>query len=139
MGSLGHHTLLELWGISPLLLDDLADLERRLVQAARHGGAHVIDHRFQRFEPHGISGVVILAESHITVHTWPELGYAAVDVFTCGAATIGRQVSEQIIATLSPASHETRHLQRGVLPEATDPAVVQSPASPETGRPGAGT
>jgi len=83
------------------------------VAAARAGGAHVVESRFHRFEPQGISGVVILAESHLTLHTWPELGYAAVDVFTCGAPAVAESVSSGVIAALKPSEHEVRRLPRG--------------------------
>jgi S-adenosylmethionine decarboxylase proenzyme len=113
---LGNHILLELWGVSEALLNDSATLEHSLVEAASRGGAHVLEGRFRCFEPQGISGVIILAESHVTIHTWPELGYAAVDVFTCGPPTTGDQVSHQVVAAFSPTSYEIRRLQRGVQP-----------------------
>jgi S-adenosylmethionine decarboxylase len=115
---LGYHILLELWGVSEALLNDSAALERCLVEAASRGGAHVLEGRFRCFEPQGISGVIILAESHVTVHTWPELGYAAVDIFTCGPPTTGDQVSQEVVTALSPTNHEVRRLQRGVQPAA---------------------
>jgi S-adenosylmethionine decarboxylase len=122
---LGNHILLELWGVSEALLNDSAALERCLVVAAGRGGAHVLECRFRCFEPQGISGVIILAESHVTVHTWPELGYAAVDVFTCGPPATGDQVSNEVIATLSPTSHEARRLQRGIQPAGRHQGVEQ--------------
>lgn len=65
-------------------LDDTARMERLLRHAAAAAGATLISVHVHRFEPHGLSGLAILAESHLSVHTWPELGYAAVDAFTCG-------------------------------------------------------
>jgi S-adenosylmethionine decarboxylase len=114
--ALGNHILLELWGVSEALLNDSAALERCLVEAASRGGAHVLEGRFRCFEPQGISGVIILAESHVTIHTWPELGYAAVDIFTCGPPTTGDQVSHQVVTAFSPTSYEVRRLQRGIQP-----------------------
>jgi S-adenosylmethionine decarboxylase len=115
--TLGHHILLELSGVTRSLLDDAKGLEAELVRAAERGGAHVVESRFCHFQPQGVSGVVILAESHVTVHTWPEFGFAAVDVFTCGEATIARRVSEEVVAALRPREHQTRTLQRGPLRE----------------------
>ena len=115
--TLGHHILLDLSGVARSLLDDAKGLESEFVRAAERGGAHVVESRFCRFQPQGVSGVVILAESHVTVHTWPELGFAAVDVFTCGEATIARRVSEEVVAALGPRQHQTRTLQRGPLRE----------------------
>ena len=118
MTPLGNHILLELWGVSRDLLDDSAELEQRLIEAATRGGAHVLEGKFRSFEPQGISGVLILAESHITLHTWPELGYAAVDVFTCGPADTGDRVSREVVDSLAPSSHEIRRLLRGLPPAA---------------------
>jgi S-adenosylmethionine decarboxylase len=80
---LGRHWLIECDEVAPALLDDAASLERLFVGAARDAGATVLGSPFHRFEPQGVSGVVILAESHLTVHTWPEHRYAAVDLFSC--------------------------------------------------------
>lgn len=81
---LGTHVLLELKGCPEELLRIPADSERILLAAAEAMQATVIEHRFHAFAPHGVSGVIVIAESHLTVHTWPEHGYAAIDVFSCG-------------------------------------------------------
>ena len=84
---LGRHVIAEYYGCSPELLDDQAGLVDQMVTAARRAGATPVKQEFHHFAPHGISGVVIIMESHLTVHTWPELRYAAVDFFTCGEHT----------------------------------------------------
>lgn len=81
---LGRHVHLDLYGCPTELLAHPADSERILLAAAAAMGATVVGAHFHAFNPHGVSGVVIIAESHLTVHTWPEHGYAAVDVFSCG-------------------------------------------------------
>ncbi|WP_116126169.1 adenosylmethionine decarboxylase [Lewinella sp. IMCC34183] len=81
---LGIHILLELHGCPPERLRRPVDSERILLAAAAAMRARVVESRFHAFSPHGVSGVVVIAESHLTVHTWPEHGYAAVDVFSCG-------------------------------------------------------
>jgi S-adenosylmethionine decarboxylase proenzyme len=81
---LGRHVHLDLYDCPEALLARPADSERILLAAAAAMGATVIGAHFHAFNPHGVSGVVIIAESHLTVHTWPEHGYAAVDVFSCG-------------------------------------------------------
>ena len=78
--TLGRHLLLELYNCDTSLLNDTKRIEAALVEAARLVGATIIDTSFHHFSPYGVSGVVIIAESHITVHTWPEYNYAAVDV-----------------------------------------------------------
>ena len=81
---LGKHILLELYECPFEKLNDLAFLEQALKKAASTMGATVVNSNFHHFSPIGISGVVIIQESHLTIHTWPEYNYAAVDIFTCG-------------------------------------------------------
>lgn len=81
---LGRHIHLDLYACPAELLAQPADSERILLATAAAMGATVVGSHFHAFNPHGVSGVVIIAESHLTVHTWPEHGYAAIDVFSCG-------------------------------------------------------
>ena len=111
--SVGAHVLLDLYGVPAARLDDLDGLRASLEKAARDGGAHVVDSRFSRFLPHGASGVVILAESHVAIHTWPELGFAAVDVFTCGAPEVAASVADHVVTLLAPTSCHRRTIERG--------------------------
>jgi S-adenosylmethionine decarboxylase proenzyme len=82
--ALGRHVLLELHQCPADLLKAGQQLEACLKTAAEKMGATVVTSNFHQFAPYGISGVVIIQESHLTLHTWPEHGYAAVDIFTCG-------------------------------------------------------
>jgi len=81
---LGTHLLIDLSG--GLGLNDVARVETALRDATEAAGATLLDIRLHRFAPQGVTGVALLAESHITVHTWPELGFAAFDAFMCGDA-----------------------------------------------------
>ncbi|MFH0902248.1 MAG: adenosylmethionine decarboxylase [Pseudomonadota bacterium] len=111
----GAHYLLDLWGIhESALLDDTAALKTCLERAARRGGAKVLEATFRRFEPQGASGVVILAESHIAIHTWPELSFAALDVFTCGRPDIGEAIARAVIDELAPAEGSVRVVARSL-------------------------
>ncbi|HEX5660796.1 MAG TPA: adenosylmethionine decarboxylase [Polyangiales bacterium] len=76
--------LVECRGCRREVLDDREALEEALRAAARAIGATVISAAFHAFSPHGVTGVLLLAESHLSIHTWPEYGYSAVDLFTCG-------------------------------------------------------
>ncbi|SPF55549.1 S-adenosylmethionine decarboxylase proenzyme (modular protein) [Candidatus Desulfosporosinus infrequens] len=82
--SLGRHVLAEIYGCSFDILNDREKVEMLMVNAALEAGAEVREVVFHKFSPQGVSGVVVISESHLAIHTWPELGYAAVDVFTCG-------------------------------------------------------
>ena len=81
---LGSHILIEAYDCDPEILDDIEVVEETMVDAALKAGAEVREVAFHKFSPQGVSGVVVISESHLSVHTWPEFGYAAVDVFTCG-------------------------------------------------------
>lgn len=84
MRALGRHVLAELHDCSFETLNDKKKIEGLMVKAALEAGAEVREVVFHKFSPQGVSGVVVISESHLAIHTWPELGYAAVDVFTCG-------------------------------------------------------
>lgn len=84
MSALGNHILVEFMRCDPNIMNDVAGIERDMVEAARKAGATVINSTFHHFSPYGVSGVVVIEESHLAIHTWPEYGYAAVDLFTCG-------------------------------------------------------
>ena len=82
--ALGNHILVEFMNCDPHIMNDVAAIERDMVGAAQKANATVINSTFHHFSPYGVSGVVVIQESHLAIHTWPEYGYAAVDLFTCG-------------------------------------------------------
>ncbi len=82
--NLGQHVLAEFFECDPNILNSLDKVEKYMVDAALECGATIVQKCFHMFNPYGVSGVVIISESHLAIHTWPELGYAAVDLFTCG-------------------------------------------------------
>lgn len=84
MNVLGRHVLAEVYGCDFDVLNDIKKVEAAMVNAALEAGAEIREVVFHKFSPQGVSGVVVISESHLAIHTWPELGYAAVDVFTCG-------------------------------------------------------
>jgi len=84
METLGNHYLAEYHGCDTGRIDDPAFLEATMREAAERAGATIVQGFFHRFSPHGASGVLIIAESHFTIHCWPERGYAAADFFSCG-------------------------------------------------------
>jgi len=84
MKKLGRHLIVELYGCDAQILDNLELIRTNMLKAAKDCGATIIGEMFHQFTPQGLSGAVVIAESHFTIHTWPELGYAAMDFFTCG-------------------------------------------------------
>lgn len=107
------HVLAEYRGCPADRLDDLDALERLMRAAAQAAGATVIDARFHRFAPHGVSGVLLLLESHLSIHTWPEAGYAAVDLYTCG--TCDPEAAHRVLVDgLAARTSETMVVHRGL-------------------------
>lgn len=110
---LARHTLLELRGCDAALLNDPPRLKELLLDAVRRGRGTIVTEVFHTFSPHGVSGVVVIAESHVAIHTWPEHDYAAVDIFSCGAGLDHAAIRDAIRGGLGAAAVEARELTRG--------------------------
>jgi len=115
LNALGRHLLLELKICNEEVLDDLDFLKDCLNEAAIQSGATVVGESFYHFSPHGVSGVVNIAESHISIHTWPEYKYAAVDVFTCGDDVDPEKAARLITERLEAKNHSLIELRRGII------------------------
>ncbi|MBI3543064.1 MAG: adenosylmethionine decarboxylase [Deltaproteobacteria bacterium] len=116
-GALGKHVLVEYHGCDAATLDDRARLREVLLEAVARSGARIITDVFHQFSPQGVTGVVVIAESHVSIHTWPEHGYAAVDIFSCSDRMDTAVVVEGVRAGLGSASVQVRELARGQLDE----------------------
>lgn len=114
MGPLGQHLVAELSGCRPDRLSDLEGVRQAMLQAAAEAGAEVLDEVFHPFEPQGVSGVVVLSESHLSIHTWPELGYAALDIYTCGPHTRPSRACDHMVGHLEAARATVTILERGL-------------------------
>jgi S-adenosylmethionine decarboxylase proenzyme len=115
LNALGKHLLLELNDCDRLLLNDLDAVREIMLAAASESGVTVLGESFHRFSPQGVSGVLIIAESHFTIHTWPEHGYAAADIFTCGNTVQPEKAAEVIIERFNPGSHSIVQMFRGMV------------------------
>jgi S-adenosylmethionine decarboxylase proenzyme len=113
--SLGKHILVELYECDQKLLNNHAKIQDLFVSSAKMAKATVVTSEFHQFNPYGVSGAVIIAESHLTIHTWPEYGYAAVDVFTCGEEVDPWVCVKEIVRVLKPKSHTALEMRRGTL------------------------
>ncbi|MDO6391955.1 polyamine aminopropyltransferase [Pontibacter sp. BT731] len=115
MNALGRHILVEFYDCSPELMNDVIHIENSMVAAAETAGATVINSTFHHFSPYGVSGVVVIQESHLAIHTWPEYGYAAVDLFTCGDS-VDPWVSYSYLKEAFQSGHgSSMELRRGQL------------------------
>ena len=115
MNALGKHLLLELKDCDKEVLDDISLLKGILLTAANKAGATVLAEHFHHFEPQGVSGVVVIAESHMFIHTWPEYGYAAADIFTCGNSVQPEKAAQIIIEKLGVKNYSIQEIPRGTL------------------------
>lgn len=111
---LATHVHLELWGVDGALLDDPQRLEAALFAAAAAAKCTVIGSVKHQFQPHGASVVVLVAESHLSIHTWPEHGYAAADILTCGE-TLPEEGVKSLIAQMNPERSEVTRYERGLV------------------------
>jgi len=111
---LGTHVLLELRDCDPQLLDDLAHIRQEMLRAASAVEAHVVGESFHQFTPQGVTGILSIAESHISIHTWPEHGYAAADIFTCGDQTMPERAAAVMIEALGCRDPEITQIRRGL-------------------------
>lgn len=102
--SLGKHMLAEYYSCDRLLINDMDFLREQLLVSAKIAGATVISSSFHPFSPHGISGIIVVKESHFAVHTWPEHGYAAVDFFTC-SPQMNFETAYEFLAKKLKSSH----------------------------------
>ena len=121
MQALGRHLLLELFDCDPEALNSLDVVKGTMVEAAKRAQATIVDVVFHEFNPFGISGVVVIAESHLAIHTWPEYRYAAVDVFSCGEMLRPQVAVDYLVEQLGAARASVVELQRGVFLRAPSP------------------
>ena len=108
----GKHCILELYDCDPSKLDDEDFLRSAITQAAERAGATLLNLITHQFEPQGVTGLALLAESHISIHTWPESGYAAVDVFTCGDHTMPERACAVLSEQLKSRRQSMRSFRR---------------------------
>ena len=113
-GPLGTHLILDLYECSAEVIGDNDRLSQGLVDAVREAGATIVESLFHDFSPGGLSGVIVIAESHVTIHTWPERRYAAVDAFTCGDPELPRRIERNIIRFLDAKNFNSTSLDRGL-------------------------
>ena len=114
MNYLGEHILAEFFGCDPHKLADLSFIEESMIEAANCANATIIGTSFHPFQPGGVSGVIVIQESHLSIHTWPEYGYAAVDLFTCGAHVTPWAAFDVLNEKLGATNKLLLELKRGV-------------------------
>ena len=117
MQALGRQILIEFYDCDKVrCLLNRDRIRQYMLEAACHAGATVISDTFHHFKPDGISGVVVIAESHISIHTWPEHRYAAIDVFTCGDSVDPWGVPRYLQEKLQAENVSSMEIKRGLFP-----------------------
>ncbi len=115
--SLGIHVIIEMYDCNPDTLKNKDKVEEILLNVAGESNAHALGSFFHQFEPHGVSGVIIIEESHISIHTWPEHGYAAIDYFYCSDEVDIDAAIQLMKEEFEPKNLTLMELKRGYLPE----------------------
>ena len=126
LNSVGRHCILELYDCPGALLDDQAFVQQTLKQAANIAKSTLLGELSHKFSPQGVTALVLLAESHISIHTWPEAGYAAVDVFTCGEHTLPEEACRFIAQQMEATRHELSTVARSGPPKTIVPDSFMS-------------
>ncbi len=112
--SLGHHYIVEASGCDPKVISDVSQVQQILVKAAELAGAKVRAVSFHAFPPTGVSGVVVISESHISTHTWPEYGYGALDFYTCGEQVDAEKGFFYAVEAFGASSSQITEITRGI-------------------------
>jgi len=113
--TLGRHVLVELYNCDPATIKDVRKIEDIMVGAAKAAKCHIVDVVFHNFNPHGISGVVVIAESHLSIHTWPEYNFASVDIYTCGNEVDPWKAYNYLLKHFKAKGVTALELKRGML------------------------
>lgn len=115
LNQLGRHVLVEYYNCDSEILKDRKKIEMYMNKAAKEAKANVVQSVFHHFSPWGVSGAVVISESHLTIHTWPEYNYAAVDLFTCGGDVNPWDAFDYLSKKLKAEKTETTEVARGVV------------------------
>jgi len=120
------HCILELYGCPTDLLNDLSFVRGAVQEASQQGLSTLLDMSSHQFHPQGVTVVGLLAESHISIHTWPECGYAAVDVFTCGESADPQRACQFLVERFCARQHQRLTVPRGNGLQPPQPVLMQS-------------
>jgi S-adenosylmethionine decarboxylase len=129
MKALGRQILVEYYSCDSGIIDDVEAIETILLEATVASGATVISHNFHKFSPHGVSGTVVIAESHVAIHTWPEYGYAAVDIFTCGETIDPWIIQEHLQNAFKSGNISSMEMKRGLFKVPEGEELLFKPAN----------
>lgn len=127
MKALGRQILVEYYECNADVINDVDQIEEILIDATKASKASIISHNFHKFSPHGVSGTIVIAESHIAIHTWPEYNYAAVDIFTCGETIDPWIIQEYINEAFQSKNISSMEMKRGLFKVAPGEELLFKP------------
>ncbi len=113
--TLGLHILAEYYNCEAAVLDKIEIIKEAMNEAAKIANATIVETVIHQFSPHGVSGVVVIAESHISIHTWPEHNYVAIDIFTCGETLETQKAIDYLNGIFKAQSIVVKQINRGVI------------------------
>jgi len=131
MEALGRQILVEFYDCKETNINDVEYIESSLIKATNASNATIISHNFHKFSPYGVSGVVVIAESHVAIHTWPEYNYAAVDIFTCGDSIDPWVIQEHLKEYLESKNVSSMEMKRGLFKVPNGQRLLFKPAASE--------
>lgn len=111
---LGNHYLIDYYGCNKDTLSVVKEIKKIMLEAGEIGNLHIVGEFFHQFEPYGVSGVLVLKESHFTIHTWPEYNYASVDLYLCDKTLKVEKIIEYLFIKLNAKNYNTKELYRGL-------------------------
>lgn len=126
MQALGRQILVEFYKCNPDTLKDVSKIEKSMLEACIMAKATIVRHTFHEFSPFGVSGVVVIAESHVAIHTWPEYNYAAVDIFTCGETIDPWIIYKHLEEKFESLQSSNMEMKRGLF-EVKDKKLLHKP------------
>lgn len=112
---LGRHCIADISHCKIKKLDNVDFIKKILIESAKECNLHVVNDMFYKFNPIGVSGILVLSESHITIHTWPEYDFVAIDAFTCGKNMNPNEVCEKVATKFKGIITNIKKIDRGVL------------------------
>ena len=117
MKTLGRHFILDLQGCPFELLDNEEELKQIMLKALKLAKGHIIkEPLFHHFAPHGVSGIILIAESHLSIHTWPEYEFASIDIYTCDAKMKLKKSLKYLVKVFTSTNTNLSEISRGFLP-----------------------
>jgi len=125
MKFLGQHYILELYDCDKGICNNIEELKKIMLKAVEIANATVVQTYFHQFSPYGVSGTIVIAESHFNIHTWPEHDFMAIDLFTCGNTLDPDAAKDYLVKATGSQNHEYKVLERGALAKIT-PTVPNS-------------